>query len=175
MFLLLIFGGIATFALAVEVLNFTAREFLSGVRREDVLKSAIRQTQKDLAEADEKISGIKSKLRHALNDLDKVKTAYHETEKEIARRNRVDPLLVHLVGAEAGTGFRFRAQITKVLPEKPDPNQTVLWGKDNFVEVWATTEDEARATAVGQFPTKQGYTIGSFVRTGNDGAIGKAA
>lgn len=175
MLLLLTLGGVATLALAVEVLNFIAREFLSGVRREDTLKSAIEHTQKDLDEAKRKIGGIKSKLRQGLADLDRVKTAYHEVEKETARRNKVDPILVHLVGPSVGSGFRFRAPVTKVLPEKPDPNQKVLWTKESFVEVWAATEDAARTAAFEQFPSKQGYTIGAFVCTGDDDTIGKAA
>jgi hypothetical protein len=174
MLLLLLFGVVASLALAVEVLNFVAREFLSGVRREDTLKAALAQIHKDLDQADDKLGGVKSNLRKALNDLDKARTSFQEVEKEIARRHKLEPVLVYPVGSEVGTGFRFRAPLTKTLPEKPEENQTLLWKRESYVEIWTNSEDQARAGAEDQFPRKHGYTIGPFVRTGDE-AMEKAA
>ncbi len=175
MLLVLILGLTAVLAIAVEVLNLVAREFLSGVRREDKLKAALREIEKDLVEAENKIGGLKANLRTGFNELDRVKNAVMETEKEIAKRQKVDPVLVYLAGSEVGTGWRFRAPVTKTLPEKPDPNQALLWTKkESFVEVWAQTEDQAAARALDLLAPKHGYKIGAFVRTGDE-AMGKAA
>ncbi len=176
MLLLSIFGVLAAFGLVLEVLNFVARDFLCGGRRVEALRESIRATQKDLAEAENKIGGIKGDLRKALNDLDRVKNDFQSTEKEISRRQKTDPVLVYLIGPEVGTGFRFRAPVTKTLPaENPDANQKLLWSKENFVEIWTASEDKARALAGDQFPAKHGYTVGEFVRTGDADVVGKAA
>lgn len=171
---LLILGALVAVGLVVEVLNFIAREFLSGVRREDALKADLKRIESDLTEAAGKMSGMKNDLRKGLADLDRAKSAYHDVEKEIARRQRVEPVLVYLLSQETGSGFRFRAAVTKALPEEPDPHQKRLWQRQNFVEVWTPNEDKARTLAADQFPAKHGYTIGAFVRTGDD-ALEKAA
>ena len=82
---------------------------------------------------------------------------------------------MYLLGPDVGSGFRFRAPVTKVLPEKPEAHQTTMWGREVFVEVWTTTEDKARALANDHFPGKHGYTVGAFVRTGDDEVVGQAA
>ena len=120
------------------------------------------------------MGGMKNDLRKALADLDRAKTAYHDLEKEMSRRQRVEPVLVYQIGQETETGIRFRATVSKALPAEPDPNQKRLWGRQNFVEVWTASEDKARTLAADQFPAKHGYTIGAFVRTGDD-ALEKAA
>lgn len=173
--LLLILGALVAVGLVVEVLNFLAREFLSGVRREDALKADLKRIESDLTEAVGKMGGLKNELRKALADLDRAKSAYHDVEKEISRRQRVEPVLVYLLGQETGSGFRFRAPVTKVLPEEPDPNQKRLWQRQNFVEVWTASEDKARTLAEDQFPAKHGYKVGAFVRTGDDELQEKAA
>jgi hypothetical protein len=171
--LLLMLGALVAIGLVVEVLNFIAREFLSGVRREDALKADLKQIETDLTEAAGKMSGMKNELRKALAELDRAKTAYHDLEKEMARRQRVEPVLVYQLGQESAAGVRFRAPVTKALPEEPDANQKRLWQRQNFVEVWTASEDKARTLAAEQFPAKHGYTIGAFVRTGDD-ALEKA-
>ena len=172
--LLFALAALVAIGLFVEVLNFVAREFLSGVRREDALKADLKRIGKDLEEAADKLGSLKNDLRKKFADLDRAKTAFHDAEREMSRRQRIDPVLVYLLGPETGTGFRFRAPVTKALPETPEPNQAVLWQRQNFVEVWTASEDRARAIAMDQFPAKQGYTIGAFVRTGDD-VIEKAA
>lgn len=172
--LLLILGALVAIGLVVEVLNFLAREFLSGVGREDALKADLKRIESDLSEAVSKMGGMKNDLRKALADLDRQKTAYHDAEKEIARRQRVEPVLVYLLGQETGSGFRFRAPVSKALPEEPDANQKRLWQRQNFVEIWVASEDKARTLATDQFPAKHGYTVGAFVRTGDD-TLEKAA
>lgn len=171
---LLILSALVAMALVLEVVNFIAREFLSGVRREDALKADVRRIETDLEEAAGKMGAIKNDLRKKLADLDQAKTAYHEVDKELARRQRLEPVLVYMLGAETGTGTRFRAPVAKALPAEADPHQKQLWGRQNFVEVWTASEDRARALAADQFPAKHGYTIGAFVRTGDD-IIEKAA
>lgn len=173
--LLLILGALVAVGLVVEVLNFLAREFLSGVRREDALKADLKRIEADLTEAAGKMGGMKNDLRKALADLDRTKTAYHDVEKEISRRQRLEPVLVYLLGQEIGSGFRFRAPVSKALPEEPDPNQKRLWQRQNFVEIWTATEEKARMLAEDQFPAKHGYKVGAFVRTDDDAPQEKAA
>ncbi len=172
--LMLILAVLIAAALVVEVLNFIAREFFSGVRREEALKAELNQIGADLDKAADKLGALKNDLRKGLADLDLAKTGYHDAEKEISRRQRLQPVLVYLLGAETGMGFRFRAPVTKALPAEPDAHQKLLWGRENFVEVWTASEDKARSFASDQVPAKQGYTIGAFVRTGDD-LIEKAA
>lgn len=172
--LLLILATLVAVALVVEVLNFIAREFLSGVRREDALKADLRRLEEDLEAAADKIGTLKNDLRKKFADLDRAKTTFHDAEKEISRRQRVQPVLVYLLGPETGTGFRLRAPVTKALPEDADPHQALLWRQQNFVEVWTASEEKARSIAADQFPAKHGYTVGAFVRTADD-VVGKAA
>ena len=176
MLLLSILGVFMALALLLEVLNFVARDFLCGGRRVEALRSAIEATQKDLAQAENKMNDVKADLRKALNDLDRVKNDFQSTEKEIARRQKIDPVLIYLLGPEIGSGFRFRAPVTKALTaENTDPNQKLLWSKETFVEIWTNSEDRARQLAWDQFPAKHGYNIGAFVRTGDTDVVGKAA
>ena len=165
---LFILSALVAMALVLEVVNFIAREFLSGVRREDSLKADVRRIESDLEDAGAKLGTIKNDLRKKLADLDRAKTAYHDVDKEISRRQRLEPVLVYLLGPETGTGTRLRAPVTKALPAEADSHQKQLWGRENFVEVWTASEDKARSLAADQFPTKHGYTIGAFVRTGDD-------
>lgn len=171
---LLILATLVATALVLEVLNVIAREFLSGVRREDALKADLHRIEEDLDTAADKIGSLKNDLRKKFADLDRAKTTFHDAEKEIARRTRVQPVLVYLLGPETGTGFRFRAPVSKALPEEPEPNQAHLWRQQNFVEVWTGSEERARSIADEQFPAKHGYTVGAFVRTGDE-LVGKAA
>jgi len=176
MLLISILGVLMAVGLLLEVLNFVARDFLCGGRRVDALRAAIQATQKDLAQADNKMNDVKADLRKALNDLDRVKSDFQSTEKEIARKQKIDPVLVYLVGPEIGSGTRFRAPLTKVLAaENADPNQKLMWSKEAFVEIWVNSEDRARQLAWDEFPAKQGYSIGAFVRTGDADVVGKAA
>jgi hypothetical protein len=171
---LLILATLVAIGLVLEVLNVIAREFLSGVRREDALKADLQRIEEDLDAAAGKISSLKNDLRKKFAALDRAKTTFHDAEKEISRRTRTQPVLVYLLGPEAGTGFRFRAPVTKALPEESDPNQALLWRHQTFVEVWTGSEEKAQSIAADQFPAKHGYTIGAFVRTGDD-LVEKAA
>jgi hypothetical protein len=164
---LLILGALVAIALVVEVLALLAREFFSGVRREDALREDLRKLQADLAEAAKKIGSQKSDLRKGLGALDTAKTACLDVEKEMTRRQRIEPVLVHLLSPETGTGFRFRAPVTKALAENADAFQKKVWGRTNFVEIWTASEDKARTIATDQFPAKHGYTVGQFERTGD--------
>jgi hypothetical protein len=164
---LLLLEALAGVAVVVEVLNLLAREFLSGVRREDALREDLRKLQEDLAEAARKLASQKGDLRRALGDLDVQKNACLEVEKEMSKRQRVEPVLVHLLGPETGVGFRYRASLTKELPENADSHQKKLWSRKNFVEVWVATEEKALSIADDQFAAKQGYRMGPFERTGD--------
>lgn len=170
---LFILAALVAFGLIVEVLNMIARELLSG-RREEALTADVRRIGADLDAAADKLASLKNDLRKGLADLDRAKTAYHDAEREISRRQHVEPVLVYLLGPETGMGFRFRAPVQKAIPEEPDPHQALLWRRQNFVEVWTASEDKARSIAADQFPAKHGYTVGEFVRTGDD-IVGKAA
>lgn len=174
MLLLIILAVLVGLATVLEVVNFAARGMLTGGRVE-ALRAEIQQTQQDLAEAANKIGALKAELRQAFNDLDRAKNDFESTEKEIVRRQKTDPVLVYQLGAEVGSGYRFRAQVTKTLPEKADPNQTLLWSKESYVEIWTPTEEKARSMALEQFPANQGYALGPFVRTGDEEAVGQAA
>lgn len=171
---ILFFAGLAVL---LEVANVIARALLLGGPRVEGLRTEIRKTHQDLADAAAKIGTLKGELRQALNDLDRAKTDFESTEKEIAKRQKSDPVMVYRIGPEVGTGFRFRAQVTKALPDKPDPNQVLLWSKETYVEVWTATEEKARQLAWEQFPAQQGYALAPFVRTGDEEAVvvGQAA
>lgn len=171
---LLVLGALVAIGLVLEVVNLLAREFLSGVRREDALREDLRKIQADLAEAAKKISSQKNDLRKGLRDLDNAKTACLDVEKEMSKRQRVDPVMVYLLGPETAVGFRYRAPLTKILADDADTFQKKLWGRPNFVEVWVAAEDKARSIAEDQFPAKQGYKVGAFERTG-DSVTEKAA
>ncbi len=171
---LLVLEALAGIAVLVEVLNLLAREFFAGVRREDALREDLRKLQEDLAEAAKKIASQKNGLRKGLGDLDGAKNACLEVEKEMEKRQRVEPVLVYLLGPETGVGFRFRAPLTKALAESADALQKKMWSRKNFVEVWVATEDKAVMIADDQFPAKHGYKIGPFERTG-DSIVEKAA
>ncbi len=171
---ILFFAGLAVL---LEVANVIARALLLGGPRVEALRTEIRKTHQDLADAAAKIGNLKGELRQALNDLDRARTEFETTEKEIAKRQKSDPVMVYRIGPEVGTGYRFRAQVTKALADKPDPNQVLLWSKETYVEVWTATEEKARQLAWEQFPAKQGYALGPFVRTGDEEAVvvGQAA
>ncbi|MBV8535124.1 MAG: hypothetical protein JO128_05995 [Alphaproteobacteria bacterium] len=171
---LLLLEALVGIAVFVEVLNLLAREFFAGVRREDALREDLRKLQEDLAEASKRIASQKSDLRKGLGALDGAKNACIEVEKEMANRQRVEPVMVYLLGPETGVGFRFRAPLTKALAESADAVQKKMWSRKNFVEVWVTSEDRALAIADDQFAAKHGYKIGPFERTG-DSVIEKAA
>src|SRR5258708_8078834 len=173
--LLLILGAWVGLAVVLEVVNFVARGILAGGSRVEALRAEIRKTQQDLADAANKMDALKGELRQAFNDLDRSKSNFESTEKEIVRRQKTDPVLVYLLGPEVGSGYRFRAPVTKILPEKPDPNQTLLWSKENFVEIWATTEEKARSFAPEPFSPTHTYTVGPFLRTGDEEVVGQAA
>jgi hypothetical protein len=172
---LLLLEALVGIALVVEVLNLLAREFLSGVRREDALREDLRKLKADLAEAAKKLAAQKSDLRKGLGDLDGAKNACLEVEKEMSLRQRVEPVLVYLLGPETGVGFRFRASLTKELAQNADAHQKKLWSRKNFVEVWVTSEEKAVSIADDQFPAKQGYRMGPFERSGGDSVTEKAA
>jgi len=175
--MLLVIMFLVGLAVLLEVANVIARVLLAGGARVEALRTEIRKTHQDLADASAKIGNLKGELRQALNELDRAKTDFESTEKEIAKRQKTNPVLVYLVGPEVGSGYRFRAQITKALPEKADPHQMLLWGKESYVEVWSATEEKASSLAWQQFPAKQGYALGPFVRTGDEEtpAVGQAA
>ncbi len=168
---------LAGLAVLLEVANVIGRALLMGSTRVEALRTEIRRTHQDLAEAAAKIAHLKGELRQTLNQLDRAKTDFESTEKEIAKRQKSAPVMVYRIGPEIGTGYRFRAQLTKALPEKADPNQALLWGRETYVEVWTATEEKARQLAWEQFPAKQGYALGQFVRTGDEEAVtvGQAA
>lgn len=171
---LLLLEALVGIAVLVEVLNLLAREFFAGVRREDALREDLRKLQEDLAEAAKKIGSQKGELRKGLGALDGAKNACLEVEKEMAIRQRVEPVLVYLLGPETGVGFRYRAPLTKALAENADAFQKKMWSRKNFVEVWVATEEKAVRIADDQFAAKHGYKIGPFERTG-DSVVEKAA
>jgi len=171
---LLLLEALVGIAVLVEVLNLLAREFLSGVRREDALREDLRKLQEDLAEAAKRLASQKNDLRRGLGDLDGAKTACLDVEREMEKRQRVEPVMVYLLGPETGVGFRYRAPLTKALAQDADAHQKKLWGRKNFVEVWVATEEKALAIADDQFSSRHGYKIGAFERTG-DSVTEKAA
>ena len=171
---LLLLEALVGIAVLVEVLNLLAREFLSGVRREDALREDLRKLQDDLAEAAKRLASQKNDLRKGLGDLDGAKNACLEVEKEMEKRQRTEPVLVHLLGPETGVGFRYRAPLTKILANDADAFQKKMWGRRNFVEVWVATEEKALSIADDQFSSKHGYKMGPFERTG-DSMVEKAA
>jgi hypothetical protein len=168
---------LAGLAVLLEVANVIGRALLMGSARIETLRTEIRKTHQDLADAAAKIANAKGELRQTLNKLDRAKSDFESTEKEIAKRQKSDPVMVYRIGPEVGTGYRFRAKVTKALPEKADPNQVLLWSKETVVEIWVPSEEKASQLAWEQFPAKQGYALGPFVRTGDEEAVvvGQAA
>ena len=70
----------------LEVANVIAKALLLGGARVEALRTEIRKTHQDLADAAHKIGTLKGELRQALNDLDRAKNDFDTTEREIARR-----------------------------------------------------------------------------------------
>jgi len=158
---------LALFVIAVilEAVLFIAKDFLFGVHRAQSIEAQIKQTQKDVEEAAGRVRGKRKVLMGHYDECEKVVAAQAEIDKELAAMQRVRPVLVHPVG-QASPAKRFRAKLTKSLPENADSKQTLIWGFDNFVETWAETPQAARDAALRQFAPEAGYTLGEFTAQG---------
>lgn len=159
---LVVVGGLA---LVVELLNIFAKDFFLGGQAQEKIKESIRRTQSELRAADKKLGSMRTTRRSAILDLESAVSKAESLEKDLKRAPDVPPVLIHTVGG-SGFGTRYRARISKTLPDDADENQALIWKYRAFVEVTAAAPAEAYDASRRQFPESHGYVIGSFTPVG---------
>lgn len=157
----MIAGALFAFAVALELFLLLGKDALLKTRRRDALEASLRQTYTDLKEARQRIEARRTALLAAVDDAERQRGELAEADKAFARSQKTSPTLVHSVG-EHGTGVRFRAAISKHLEATAEPSLKLIWGCQNFVDVWASDIDAARAVAAAQLPAKHGYVVGEL-------------
>jgi len=161
-FLLMVLILVGGLAVIVEVLNLFARDFFGGGRAQDAIKESIRKTQSELRAADKKLDSLRTSRRGVLTEFERAANKIEELEKQSRRAPDVPPALIHTLASASGFGTRYRAKLTKTLPDDADENQLLLWKHEAFLEVTADGPDEALSAARRQFPEAHGYGIGPF-------------
>lgn len=159
--LLLLLAVFTAFAVAVEVLNLIAPDFVAGLHRDAPLKDSIARTQKEVAESEKRIQALRATLRGMHGELNRAADGLEKLDEQFDERRRVNPVLVFPITSTKATR-RFRASVAKALPPDPEESQTLIWASPAFVEVEADRVDDAHDAARRQFPSQQGYTIGEF-------------
>lgn len=162
MTLLLLLAVFTAFAVAVEVLNFVAPDFIGGLHREAALKESIARTQAEVAESEKRLHTLRTNLRNVHLDLNRTAAGLEKLDEQFSERSRVAPVLVYPVATSNKASHVFRATITKSLPSDPEESQTLMWAAAAFVEVEANNATDARAIALRQFPAQHGYAFGDF-------------
>lgn len=167
MTLLLILAVLAAFAIAVEALNFIAPDFIATMRRDAALKESVANTQKEVAESEKRLDGLRRQLRALQHDLSRATDGLEKLDEQFAERRRAEPVLVYLIASANKVPYRFRAPLSKALPAEPEDSQAMMWGSPAFVEVEANSADEAKQIAARQFPSQNGYAVGAFAPVAN--------
>ncbi len=153
---LIIFGA------ALEAFLSFGKGYLLGTRQNAALDESIKGAQADLLASKKKIDERRAALKAAADDADRARGEMQEADKLFAESQKVIPTLVHVIGMPY-SGMRFRASVSKDLPPSPVRSQKMIWGCNNFVEVWADDLGAAAALAAKQFQEKQGYKVGELV------------
>jgi hypothetical protein len=163
-FWLLIFGVVAGAALLCEIAVRLAPDLFAGQSRESALKEEVSKLRHDLTMADKKIESMKAAGRSADAEIEAARIEINRLEREHNQRKRVPPVFIYRIGPPSPTQLRYRAPITKQLPEQADAHQTLVWRTSSLVETWAHTPRQATQQAMQQFRAELGYSVGAFVR-----------
>jgi septal ring factor EnvC (AmiA/AmiB activator) len=161
---LLIFGVVAGAALLCEVIAHLAPELFATNSREAALKEEISKLHHDLTTADKKIASMKTSTRASDAEIEAARLEINRIDREITQKKRVPPNLIYRIGPPSPTQLRYRAPITKQLPEQAEAHQTLVWRTPCAVETWAHTPRQAAQQAHQQFRPELGYSLGAFVR-----------
>ncbi len=149
-------------AVAAELFLFLGKDYLLGTQRRTGLEVALRQSYADLKESKRRLADARSVLVAAIDEAEKQRAQLQEADRAFKDAQKILPSLIYTLG-DRGLGTRFRAAITKRLPETPERSQELIWSCKNFVDVWAYDVEAARQIATSQFTAKRQYAIGDFV------------
>jgi hypothetical protein len=163
-FWLLIFGVVAGAALLCEVTVHLAPELFAGRSRESALKEEVSKLHHDLTTAGKRIESMRTATRASDAEVEAARIEINRIDRELAQRKRVPPVLIYRIGPPSPTQLRYRAPITKALPEQTETHQTLIWRTPCVVETWAHTPRAATQQAQQQFRPELGYSVGAFVR-----------
>ena len=163
-FWLLLTGMLFFLALLAEAANFVAPDLFSGMTREPALKEEIGRLHHDLTQADKKLETGKASANKAASDIEQLRQEAIRVERELHQRKTVPPVLVYRIAAPSPTLLRYRATVSKTLPDSADPHQVLIWKAPAIVETWATSPRDAALQAEHHFRPELGYIVGAFAR-----------
>ncbi|MBM3540268.1 MAG: hypothetical protein FJX55_20900 [Alphaproteobacteria bacterium] len=155
--------ALSVMTIGLEVLLFVFKGPFQRADQSQALQARIGAAQAEVAQAQQQVAARQAEKATADIDLAKARAALKQAEDDLAAGRRPREVLVHRIGAPAG-GTLFQANVAKVLPTAPEPNQALLWSYDNVVELHAGDAATARKVASRAFPAKAGYTLGEFQR-----------
>jgi hypothetical protein len=161
---LLIFAVVAAAALLCEVAARLAPELFAANSREGAIKEEISKLHHDLTTADKKIESMRAASRTSDTEIEAARLEANRLDRELVLKRRVPPVLIYRIGPPTPTQLRYRAPITKQLPEQVEPHQSLVWRTPCVVETWAHTPRAAAQQAHQQFRPELGYSVGAFVR-----------
>ena len=161
---LLIFGVVAGAALLCEVVVHLAPELFAANSREATIKEEISKLHHDLTTVDKKIESMKTSTHTSDAAIEAARVEINRIDREITQKKRVPPVLIYRIGPPSPTQLRYRAPLTKQLPDQAEAHQTLVWRRPCVVETWAHTPRAAAQQAHQQFRPELGYSLGAFVR-----------
>jgi hypothetical protein len=161
---LLLTGLLFFMALLAEAANFVAPDLFSGMAREPALKEEISRLHHDLTQADKKLETTKASTSKAAAEFEQLRQDSIRLERELNQRKTVPPVLVYRIATPSPTLLRYRATVTKSLPEVADPHQQLVWRAPAIVETWAASPRDATLQAQHHFRPELGYAVSAFVR-----------
>lgn len=151
--------ALSVMTIGLEVLLFVFKGPLLRVAEAQVLQRRIDAAQAEVTQAREQIAMRQAEKTTADAELAKARAALKQAEEDLAAGRRPRELLLHRIGGPGG-GTLFRASLTKVLPAKAEPNQMLLWSRDNVIELQASDPATAQKIAARAFAAKAGYALG---------------
>jgi len=161
----LIIAGLLFFvALAVEGFNAVAPDMFAAAVREAEIKEEISELHHDLGMADKKLESSKASADSNAAEVEKLRQESIRLERELNQRKDVPPVLVYRIAPPSPTLLRYRASVTKPLPEDADAQQKLVWRSPAVVETWAISPQQAKEQASHHFRRDLGYAVAAFVR-----------
>ena len=161
----LIIAGLLFFvALAVEGFNAVAPDMFTTATREAEIKEEISKLHHDLGMADKKLEASKASADTNAIEIEKLRQETIRLERELNQRKEVPPVLIYRVAPPSPTLLRYRATVTKSLPEDADPQQKLVWRGPAQIETWAISPQQAKDQANHHFRRDLGYAVSAFVR-----------
>lgn len=161
---LIIAGLLFLLALAVEGFNAVAPDMFTAATREAAIKEEISKLHHDLNMADKKLETSKASADSNAAEIEKLRQESIRLERELTQRKEVPPVLVYRIGPPSPTLLRYRASVSKSLPEDADPQQKLVWRAPAQVETWAMSPQQAKEQASHPFRRDLGYAVGAFTR-----------